>query len=106
LRIAQKDILDFGQKPEYESPEFPEGYWPKSEAPPSDAAWRESVRAFRSDLRAIEKMVADAEVDFTAPIPHLDGVSWLREILLVVGHNSYHVGQIVQLRRALGCWEG
>jgi len=26
--------------------------------------------------------------------------------MLVVSHNAYHVGQIVQLRRALGCWEG
>jgi uncharacterized damage-inducible protein DinB len=106
LRIAQKDILDFGRDPDHESPEFPKGYWPESESPPSDAAWNESLRAFRRDLNAIEKIVEDTEVDLTEPIPHLDGVTWFREVMLVVTHNAYHMGQVVQVRRALGCWEG
>lgn len=106
LRIAQKDILDFGRESDYESPDFPKGYWPESESPPSDAAWNESLRAFRRDLNELEKIVADPEVDLTAPIPHLDGVTWFREVMLVATHNAYHVGQVVQLRRALGCWEG
>jgi hypothetical protein len=106
LRIAQKDILDFGREPDYESPEFPKGYWPEAEAPPSDAAWNESLRAFRRDLNAIEKIVGDPDVDLTAGIPHLDGITWFREVMLVATHNAYHLGQIVQVRRALGCWEG
>ncbi len=106
LRIAQRDILDFGRKPDHESPEFPKGYWPESESPPSDSAWNESLRAFHDDLKALEKIVADPKVDLVAPIAHLDGVTWFRELMLVVGHNSYHLGQVVQIRRALGCWEG
>jgi hypothetical protein len=106
LRIAQWDILDYGRKPDHESPEFPKGLWPDSDAPPSDAAWKKSLKAFRDDLAAIEKIVGDRKVDLTAPIPHLDSVTWLREVMLVVSHNAYHVGQFVQLRRALGCWEG
>ncbi len=105
LRITQKDILDFGREPDYESPEFPKGYWPESESPPSDASWNESLRAFRRDLNTLEKIVADPEVDLTAPIAHLDGVTWFREVMLVVTHNAYHLGQVVQVRRALGCWE-
>jgi hypothetical protein len=106
LRIAQWDILEFGRNPNHESPEFPKGYWPESDSPPNDAAWKESLRAFRQDLRELEKIVADPEIDLVAPIPHLDGVTWFRELMLVVGHNSYHLGQFVQVRRALGCWEG
>jgi len=30
----------------------------------------------------------------------------LRALLLVADHNSYHVGQIVAVRRALGAWSG
>jgi hypothetical protein len=105
LRIAQRDILDFGRAPDHESPEFPQGYWPASGAPPSEAAWEESRDAFLSDLEAIRSIVADPNVDLSAPIPHLDGATWFREVMLVVSHNAYHLGQFVQLRRALGCWE-
>ncbi|MGH9392088.1 MAG: DinB family protein [Vicinamibacteria bacterium] len=105
LRIAQRDILDFGRTPDHESPEFPKGYWPESEAPPSDAAWEKSLKAFLGDLDALQKIAADRNVDLTAPIPHLDGPTWFREMMLVVSHNAYHLGQFVQVRRALGCWE-
>ncbi|MGH9390199.1 MAG: DinB family protein [Vicinamibacteria bacterium] len=106
LRIAQRDILDFGRTPDHESPEFPQGCWPESEAPPNEAAWEKSLHAFRDDLDALQKIVADRKIDLTAPIPHLDGPTWFREMMLVVSHNAYHVGQFVQVRRALGCWEG
>jgi hypothetical protein len=106
LRLAQWDILEYGRNPDHESPEFPVGYWPASDAPPSDAAWNESLRRFFSDLEALRKIAADGELDLTAPIPHLEDVSWLRELMLVVSHNAYHIGQFVQLRRALGCWNG
>src|SRR6185437_13244505 len=33
LRIAQWDILEFSRNPKHVSPQFPEGYWPVSEAP-------------------------------------------------------------------------
>jgi uncharacterized damage-inducible protein DinB len=105
MRIAQRDILDFGRTPDHESPEFPEGYWPESETPPSDAAWGESLAAIRADLDVLQEIVADRNVDLTTPIPHLDGPTWFREVMLVVSHNAYHVGQFVQVRRALGCWE-
>ncbi len=29
MRIAQQDLLYFALKDEWESPEWPEGYWPK-----------------------------------------------------------------------------
>jgi DinB superfamily len=106
MRIAQRDILDFGRTPNHESPEFPGGYWPASKSPPSEAAWKESLKAFRDDLDALSEIAANRGIDLTEPISHLDGATWFRELMLVVGHNSYHLGQVVQLRRALGCWEG
>jgi len=33
LRLAQWDILEFSRNPKHESPKWPEGYWPASEAP-------------------------------------------------------------------------
>src|SRR5437667_11863810 len=50
MRLAQWDILEFSRDAKHVSPKFPEGYWPPSEAPGSDAAWKKSIAAFRHDL--------------------------------------------------------
>ena len=105
LRIAQWDILEFSRNPKHVSPKWPTGYWPGAEAPPGAAAWRESVRSFRADLRAMQKLIADPAADLFAPIPHGEGQTLLREALLVADHNSYHLGQFVLLRRLLGTWQ-
>ncbi|HEX9111512.1 MAG TPA: hypothetical protein VF845_08535, partial [Terriglobales bacterium] len=39
IRIAQWDILEFSRNPKHVSPAWPEGYWPSSEAPPSEQEW-------------------------------------------------------------------
>jgi len=46
-------------------------------------------------------MIADPTSDLFAPFPHGDGQTLLREALLVADHNSYHLGQIVQLKKTL-----
>jgi uncharacterized damage-inducible protein DinB len=104
MRIAQWDILEFSRNAAHVSPEFPEGYWPKSEAPPTDRAWNESLRKFRADLEAMAALVSDPKTDLLARIPHGDGQTILREALLVADHNAYHLGQLVILRRLLGAW--
>ena len=105
LRIAQWDILEFSRNGHHESPKWPEGYWPKSPAPPSAAAWTKSVKAFRSDLDAMCALVSDSSVDLFARIPGGDGQTVLREALLVADHNAYHTGQLVLARRLLGAWK-
>ena len=104
VRIAQWDILEFSRNAQHVSPNFPEDYWPKTDAPPSAAAWEKSVAAFRKDLRAMQDLVADPSTDLFVPIPHGTGQTILREALLVADHNSYHLGQLALLRRLLGAW--
>jgi hypothetical protein len=104
LRLAQWDILEFCRNPKHVSPNFPDGYWPRGDAPPDADAWDRSVGAFRADLRAMQDMVADASSDLFAPIPHGQGQTLLREALLVADHNAYHLGQLVTVRRLLGAW--
>jgi hypothetical protein len=105
MRIAQWDILEFTRNPRHVSPSFPEGYWPKGDAPPDNAAWDKSLAAFRADLEAMQNLVADPAVDLFAPLPHGSGQTALREALLVADHNAYHLGQLVLVRRLLGAWE-
>lgn len=104
MRIAQWDILEFSRNPKHVSPEFPAGYWPQGDAPPEEAAWENSVKAFRGDLEAIERLVADPSTNLFARIPHGKGQTILREALLVADHNAYHLGQLVLVRRLLGAW--
>lgn len=104
LRIAQRDILDFIRDPKYVSPDFPAGYWPKSQAPADDKAWDKSVAGFRADLKAVADLTADGSTDLLAPLPHAPDKTILREVLLVADHNAYHLGELVLLRRILGAW--
>jgi len=105
LRLAQWDILEFSRNARHVSPEWPKGYWPETEAPPSDAAWNKSIQQFRRDLKAMQLLVADPKTDLFAGIPWGDGQTILREALLVADHNAYHTAQLVDLRRLLGAWE-
>ena len=105
LRIAQSDILEFSRTEKHESPKWPEGYWPKTEAPPTEAAWKKSVDQFESDLAAMKDLVKNPKTDLFAKIPWGDGQTILREALLVADHNAYHVAQLVDVRRLLGAWE-
>jgi DinB superfamily len=104
MRIAQWDILRFSIDPDHVSPDFPSGYWPDGDAPPDRGAWDRSVTAFRSDLEATKELVADPKTDLFQPIPHGQGQTILREALLVADHNSYHIGQMIVVRRLLGAW--
>src|SRR3972149_6543238 len=62
MRICQWDILDFSRNSAYRELEF-SAYWPPTQAPPSEKAWEESLRAFRADLAALKKLVADPRTD-------------------------------------------
>jgi hypothetical protein len=104
MRIAQWDILEFSRNPKHVSPPWPEGYWPSGDVPSNAGAWDKSVDAFRADLAAMCALVADPATDLFAPIPSGDGQTVLREALLVADHNSYHLGQLIVVRRLLGCW--
>ena len=103
-RIAQWDILEFSRNAKHVSPGFPEGYWPKTPGPPDASAWDKSVEAFRRDLEEIVSLVNNPKTDLCAKITHGDGQTILREALLLADHNAYHLGQLVDLRRALGEW--
>jgi len=106
MRIAQRDILEFSRDRNHKSPNWPEGYWPKSAEPPSAAAWNKSIEQFRTDQKAMLDLVADPKTDLFAKIPWGDGQTILREALLVADHNAYHLAQIVDVRRLLGAWKG
>jgi len=104
MRIAQWDILEFSRNGKHVSPDWPKGYWPRSDSPPTSAAWNVSIKKFRRDLKAVQGLVANPKTDLFARIPWGDGQTVLREALLLADHNAYHVAQLVDVRRLLGVW--
>jgi hypothetical protein len=104
MRIAQWDILEFSRYRRHVSPDWPHGYWPRTDAPPGPAAWRASLRNFRKDLKSMQNLVASPKTDLYARIPWGDGQTILREALLVADHNAYHLAQLVDVCRLLGAW--
>ena len=105
LRLAQDDILDFCVNSAYKhTMTWPEDYWPKDPAPPSEKAWADSIASYVRTRDAMKQLAREAE-DLTAKVPTgKDNQTYLRAILLAADHAAYHVGQIVAVRKALGIW--
>jgi uncharacterized damage-inducible protein DinB len=105
IRLAQHDILDFCRNPGYAELRWPDDYWPPAGATPSPDEVSASIAALREDREALAAMALDSRIDLFARIPHGTGQTYLRELLLAADHTSYHLGQMVVVRRALGIWD-
>jgi DinB family protein len=103
IRICQFDILDFCRNAEYKERAMEE-YWPNSKTP-SKEEWEKSIADFHKDRTDLIALIENSSADLFAKIPHGDGQTYLREILLVADHNAYHVADLVAIRRTLGIWK-
>jgi uncharacterized damage-inducible protein DinB len=104
IRRTQADLLDFMTNESYSAPEWPRDYWPTPNEAPTDAAWTECLRAIRADRDALKQLAMRESLDLTSKIPWGEGQTYLRCLLLAVDHTSYHVGQMIIVRRLLGAW--
>ena len=104
IRRTQADILEFCVAAHYEEKQWPKDYWPEAAEPPSAKAWDESVAAVRRDRAALAALTNDSKIDLSSRVPNGDGQTYLREVLLVVDHTAYHVGELIVLRRLVGAW--
>ncbi|MFP4374428.1 MAG: DinB family protein [Spirochaetaceae bacterium] len=101
-QLVQWDIVDFVRNQRHDSPSYPGGFWPEADGPPDEAAWHETVRRFEADLKWMRSVIADPEQDLFEPFPHGSGHNLFHEALTLADHNSYHIGQFVDLRMLLG----
>ena len=96
-----------------ESPAYPahaDQSWPAALAPASEAEWQKTVAHFAELLRKLAALAQSAPDVLARDVPatHPDHAKHSSSLLAVLWqtlvHNSYHVGQIAMLRRALGAW--
>ena len=97
-----------GQHPEY--PEHASESWPAMPSPTDAQEWERLRRDFAWFLAEYAKLAESFGPDLRREIESrhegdkkvagtLEAVLWQ-----MVAHNSYHVGQIAMIRRALGAW--
>jgi uncharacterized damage-inducible protein DinB len=97
-----------GEAPVY--PSHAAESWPVESAATCQEEWNEAVKQFRDlleQLAALAKSEPEAlarKVDATHPDHAKHTSSLLAVLWQTLVHNSYHVGQIAVLRRALGAW--
>jgi hypothetical protein len=104
IRICQWDILDFIRNPDYQEIEWPRGVWPPEGQKASEQDWHHTLALFEADMQELQAMAADLDVDLYARIPRGTGQTVLRELLLVVDHNAYHLGEFAIARQMMGTW--
>lgn len=106
IRITLHDLMEFTTNSEYVELEWPAGYWPKDTAPGPDESWKATVKAIQADVKSFEALVHSPDSNLYAVIPWgKNGETLLREVLLAADHTSYHLGELILLRRVLGIWK-
>ena len=105
MRLAQKDLLAFCGRRYVHALKWPDDYWPTEPAPDTNGSWTNSLKSFKTDRRRLARLVRDPKVNLLARVPTgKPGQTYLRAILLVIDHNAYHLGQVIDVRKALGIW--
>src|SRR4030095_5235924 len=105
IRITQWDMVDFMRNPDYKEMDWPADYWPKENEKATKKMWDESVAKFEKDYENLIKIVEDNSNDLFTKIPHGTGQTIMREVLQIIDHNSYHIGQFIVMRRLINAWK-
>jgi hypothetical protein len=104
MRSAQKDLLDFALDPDWKPPKWPEDFWPQPGRELSDEEWNKTLNGFFKELDRAIRLVKDPKIDLLSDVPQTEN-TYLREIMLIIEHNAYHLGKILDIRKALGNWK-
>jgi hypothetical protein len=103
IRIAQWDMLRFCMDPNHQSPKWPDEYWPSETAPADDSAWNDSIEQISNDRDEFIGILEHSDV--YSQIPGASGQTILLEALQIADHTSYHVAEIIAIRRLLDAWK-
>ena len=97
-----------GEKPVY--PQHASESWPAEPAPANEREWKAAVVRFAKLLAEMNALAESPAETLDRPVEavHPDHSKYSHSLRAVLWqtlvHNSYHLGQIAMLRRALGAW--
>ncbi len=90
------DWLD-GKKPAI--PRHASGSWPGGAAPGDRQEWDQAVERFSKGLQELHRREQDRDL-----FEKRGKKTPLEMLQTIASHNSYHIGQVVLLRRLVGSW--
>jgi len=104
MRLAQKDLLDFALDPDWKPPKWPDEFWPQPGKVVSYEEWNRTVDGFFRDLNRTIRLAEDTNIDLLSFVPETEN-TYLREVMIIIEHNAYHLGKILDIRKAQGNWK-
>jgi hypothetical protein len=105
IRVVQWDILKLSTNLQHRSPKWPEGYWPKHATPVDEEEWQNCIDQIYSDRQKFTDLILDPDTDLFEPFVTEQDETLFRYALMMADHTSYHIGQIVLIRRLLNTWK-
>lgn len=100
--VYWQDILIKGlSESKYYSEKFAKTNWP-TEQDYEKLKWMDLVEHFKEGLKIAE--ILFTKIDLNKDIPEANGDPALKPITVLLQHNSFHLGQIVQVRKAQNSW--
>ena len=101
IRLALHDLVEYSKDSYYQSPPWPNGYWPENASLGSRKEWAESVEHINNLLNEMISMVKNASNDLLEPFKANKDHNLLRQATIIAEHAAYHSGQIAMLNKAL-----
>ncbi len=105
IRIAQHDMVDFIKNPKYKNLVWPKDYWPSPKQKATQKMWLASVTEYERDLKILKTIIKNPKNDLLTPIKWGTGQTIFQEVLQIIDHASYHIGEFVVLQRMMGIWK-
>lgn len=102
IRLAQHDLLEYSKDSFFQSPPWPEGYWPESKSPIDEEEWNNSLETIKKDFQEMQELIKTQPL--FEPFVNGSGHTLFRQAMLMAEHRTYHTGQLITLRRMLGIW--
>jgi len=101
IRLALHDLVEYSKDSHFQSPPWPEGYWPEKPEPRSKTEWHETITQIRKAMDEMIELVEDPSNDLFEPFAANKDHNLLRQATIAAEHTAYHGGQIAMLSKAL-----
>ncbi len=100
--MAQHDLLQYALDPFFDSPPWPDGYWPERTVPDNESEWEDLLQSYFRDRDRFIELIMDPDQDLFKRFPNGTDHDLLRQAELVIEHQAYHTGQLLLILRLLG----
>jgi len=104
IRITQRDILDYITSDHYHELSWPHDYWPDLKSQTQPRHWQHTIDQIHADTQTLIDLINSPDTNVTSPLSPGSPHNLLREVLLIVAHTGYHLGEFAILRQVMHTW--